>query len=197
SGGQRQRITVARTLLLRPRLVIADEPVSMVDASLRATILENLRTLHQEFGISFLYITHDLTTAYQMCQNIIILYRGSVAEIGSVDHVIKAPQHPYSQELIGAVPSPNPRRRWEVAQARPEAEDLPDTPHTGCKYANRCAYAMPICRQSAPPLYQTNPQRAVACYLYQESPVIASEETTRLFSAQQPVAAPAGDARAS
>src|SRR5258708_15626074 len=91
SGGQRQRVTIARALLLKPRLIIADEPVSMVDASLRATILENLRTLNQEFGISFLYITHDLTTAYQMCHNIIVLYRGSVAEIGDVDHVIKEP----------------------------------------------------------------------------------------------------------
>src|SRR5947209_7088881 len=89
SGGQRQRVTVARALLLKPRLIVADEPVSMVDASLRASILENLRTLHQDFGISFVYITHDLTTAYQVSDNIIVLYRGSVAETGDVEQIIK------------------------------------------------------------------------------------------------------------
>src|SRR5262247_1197556 len=99
SGGQRQRVTIARALLLRPRLIIADEPVSMVDASLRATILESLRKLYQDYGISFLYITHDLTTAYQISRNIIVLYRGSVAEVGEVDRVIKQPKHPYSQLL--------------------------------------------------------------------------------------------------
>ena len=94
SGGQRQRIMVARALLLQPRLIIADEPVSMVDASLRATILESLRQLHLNFGISLLYITHDLTTAYQISQNILVMYRGEVAEAGDVDLVVKQPRHP-------------------------------------------------------------------------------------------------------
>ena len=107
SGGQRQRIMVARALLLRPRLIIADEPVSMVDASLRATILESLRKLHSDFGISILYITHDLTTAYQISDNIIVLYRGSVAEVGDVELVVKQPQHPYTQLLIASIPTPD------------------------------------------------------------------------------------------
>src|SRR5262249_42509687 len=111
SGGQRQRVTIARALLLRPRLIIADEPVSMVDASLRATILESLRKLYQDYGISFLYITHDLTTAYQISRNIIVLYRGSVAEVGEVDRVIKQPKHPYSQLLISSIPEPDVDRR--------------------------------------------------------------------------------------
>jgi len=119
SGGQRQRITVARALLLRPRLIIADEPVSMVDASLRTTILESLKTLHTEFGISFVYITHDLTTAYQICQNIIVLYRGEVAEVGDVELVIKSPQHPYSQLLISSIPEPVVDDRWDDDQAPP------------------------------------------------------------------------------
>ena len=108
SGGQRQRIMVARALLLRPRLIIADEPVSMVDASLRATILGSLRELNQEFGISLIYITHDLTTAYQISENIIVLYRGSVAEAGDVEQVVGDPQHPYTQLLVGSVPLPDP-----------------------------------------------------------------------------------------
>src|SRR3954451_24719936 len=96
SGGQRQRIMVARALLLKPRLIIADEPVSMVDASLRATILESLRRLNREFGIAILYITHDLTTAYHVSKDIMVLYRGELAEVGDVEHVIKDPQHPYT-----------------------------------------------------------------------------------------------------
>ena len=97
SGGQRQRIMVARALMLRPKIIMADEPVSMVDASLRATILDELRKINTEFGISLLYITHDLTTAYQVCDNIVILYQGTVAEAGSVERVIRDPKHPYTQ----------------------------------------------------------------------------------------------------
>jgi ABC-type oligopeptide transport system ATPase subunit len=112
SGGQRQRIMVARALLLNPRVILADEPVSMVDASLRATILESLVKLKRELGISFIYITHDLTTAYQVSQNIYILYRGSVAEVGSVEKVIKHPKHPYTRLLVSSIPLPDPDRHW-------------------------------------------------------------------------------------
>ena len=108
SGGQRQRIMVARALLLRPRLIIADEPVSMVDASLRATILDSLLTLNREFGISLIYITHDLTTAYQISEDIIVLYRGSVAEAGDVELVVpepRAPLHPAAGRLDPAARS--------------------------------------------------------------------------------------------
>src|SRR5215212_7266300 len=108
SGGQRQRVMVARSLLIRPRLIIADEPVSMVDASLRATILGSLRALNEEFGISLLYITHDLTTAYQISRNIVVLYRGGVAEVGDVEHVVKDPQHPYTRLLVGSIPLADP-----------------------------------------------------------------------------------------
>ena len=94
SGGQRQRVMVARAMLLRPRLIVADEPVSMVDASLRATILESIRSMKQELGISVVYITHDLTTAYQIADNILVMYKGSVVEAGSVEQVIRDPKHP-------------------------------------------------------------------------------------------------------
>src|SRR5918997_5684980 len=124
SGGQRQRIMVARALLVQPRLIIADEPVSMVDASLRATILESLRQLHLRFGISILYITHDLTTAYQIGHNIIVMYRGELAEVGEVDLVVKEPRHPYTQLLIQSIPKADPTRPWT---RREKAED-PSTP---------------------------------------------------------------------
>ena len=166
SGGQRQRIMVARALLAKPRLIIADEPVSMVDASLRATILGSLRTLNQEFGISLVYITHDLTTAYQISQNIIVLYGGSVAEAGDVELVVRSPKHPYTQLLIGSIPSPNPRHRWParppVADARSHA-----TRQLSCRFAARCPAAMPQCWEQAPPLFQPDEHRVVACYLHE------------------------------
>src|SRR5215471_206516 len=112
SGGQRQRIGVARALLCQPRIIIADEPVSMVDASLRATILASLQVLNRDLGISIIYITHDLTTAYQICENIVVLYLGNVAEVGTVDRVIRTPSHPYTQLLVSSIPIPDRRRRW-------------------------------------------------------------------------------------
>lgn len=111
SGGQRQRIMIARALLLRPKVIIADEPVSMVDASLRVSILKNLLQLKEEFGISIIYITHDLTTAYQISDSIIVLYRGEVVEEGGVE-LVNDPQHPYTKLLISSIPIPDPNRPW-------------------------------------------------------------------------------------
>ncbi len=112
SGGQKQRLMVARALLCRPKVVMADEPVSMVDASLRATILSSLRKLNQDFGISIVYITHDLTTAYQISENIIIMYSGAVVEAGVVEQVIRAPKHPYTQLLVSSIPVPSKKKLW-------------------------------------------------------------------------------------
>ena len=100
SGGQRQRLMVARALLLRPKLLIADEPVSMIDASLRAIVLSSLRTLNTDLGIAILYITHDLTTAYHVANAIIVLYRGTIVEAGDAESVIQNPQHPYTRLLV-------------------------------------------------------------------------------------------------
>jgi len=181
SGGQRQRITVARALLLRPRLIIADEPVSMVDASLRATILENLRTLHAQFGISFVYITHDLTTAYQICDNIIVLYRGAVAEVGDVRLVIKEPRHPYSKLLISSIPEPNVNERWDDDNAPPARTEAGNRSSHGCLFVDRCPSAMPMCSDVAPPLYHLDELRAAACYLYEGAPVLAGEDMSRVL----------------
>jgi ABC-type oligopeptide transport system ATPase subunit len=112
SGGQRQRTMVARTLLLRPKVIIADEPVSMVDASLRVTVLGNLLQLKQDFGISLIYITHDLATAYQISDRIIVLHQGRVVEAGDPEQVVKHPQHPYTRLLIGSIPLPDPNHPW-------------------------------------------------------------------------------------
>ena len=112
SGGQRQRTMVARTLLLRPKVIVADEPVSMVDASLRVTVLGNLLQLKRDYGISLIYITHDLATAYQISDRIIVLHRGEVVESGDPEQVVKHPEHTYTKLLISSIPLPDPARPW-------------------------------------------------------------------------------------
>lgn len=172
SGGQRQRVMVARALMIRPRLIIADEPVSMVDASLRATILGSLRQLNEEFGISLIYITHDLTTAYQISQDIVVLYRGSVAEAGDVELVVKEPKHPYTQLLVGSIPLPNPNHPWLGEEPPSQVAQSADSLIHGCKFASRCPHAMAECVETIPPLFQTDPRRAAACFLHRDSPAI-------------------------
>jgi len=171
SGGQRQRVTVARALLMRPKFIIADEPVSMVDASLRATILESLTKLNRELHIPILYITHDLTTAYHVCDDITILYQGSMVESGGVEQVIKDPKHPYTQLLVDSIPWPDPNRRWGEGQLA-----VVDRESTGadnqCKFAPRCPLVIPVCRERRPPLFQVDNGHAVACYLYKDKPVV-------------------------
>ncbi len=179
SGGQRQRINVARALLLRPRLLIADEPVSMVDASLRANILETLRSLQKNYGVSIVYITHDLTTAYHIAKSIVVLYRGAVMEAGDVDTVIKRPQHPYTQLLIDSIPWPDLSRRWGETDIKArEAEHQEIT--TGCKFYPRCPFAMEKCTV-APPLFQLGTHQAASCYLQDQHPTIPSEHLWKLL----------------
>jgi oligopeptide/dipeptide ABC transporter ATP-binding protein len=174
SGGQRQRIMVARAMLVKPRLIIADEPVSMVDASLRATILEVLRDLKERFGISLIYITHDLTTAYQISDNMLVLYRGSVVEAGDVVHLVKDPQHPYTQLLVGSIPQPDPGHPWQRDVVAKEATDAlqPLGEHPGCAFADRCPSVMDRCLKLPPPLFQTQERRATACFLYDRAPTL-------------------------
>jgi len=113
SGGQRQRIMVARALSLEPKIIIADEPVSMVDASLRATILESIYNFKNNQKISVLYITHDLTTAHQLCDDIMILYKGNMVEAGPIDSVVRKPAHAYTKHLVGSIPFPDPKMKWK------------------------------------------------------------------------------------
>jgi oligopeptide/dipeptide ABC transporter ATP-binding protein len=183
SGGQRQRVMVARALLIQPRLIIADEPVSMVDASLRATILESLRQLHLRFGISMLYITHDLTTAYQISNNIIVLYRGEIAEVGDVDLVVKNPLHPYTQLLINSIPAADTNHPWQTEAVPDDAVKRATPSLNQCKFADRCPHVMDICRTSTPPLYRTDDRRAAACFLYKDKPALAAADLDQLMTA--------------
>jgi peptide/nickel transport system ATP-binding protein len=179
SGGQRQRINVARALVLRPRLLVADEPVSMVDASLRASILETLRGLQRNYGVSIIYITHDLTTAYHIAKSIIVLYRGVVMEAGDVDAIIKNPQHPYTRLLIDSIPWPDINRHWGETEIKAKESELTDQ-SGGCKFRARCPFAFWPCEQPTP-LFRLNEHQAAACYLYEKNPQIESERLTELL----------------
>ena len=180
SGGQRQRINVARALVLKPRLLVADEPVSMVDASLRASILETLRGLQRDHGVSIIYITHDLTTAYHISKSIIVLYRGSVMEAGDTDTVITRPQHPYTRLLIDSIPWPDINRRWGETEIRALESDASD--HApGCRFLSRCPFAMDKCRET-PPLFRLGEHQAVSCYLHEKYPQIAPERLYELLT---------------
>ena len=186
SGGQRQRIMVARALLLRPKLIVADEPVSMVDASLRATILSSLRSLHEELGISIVYITHDLATAYQISHNILVMYRAGVVEAGAVEGIVTKPEHPYTQLLIGSIPRVSTERNWGSTTETAVAGAIPPG---GCSFMDRCPLAVAECGEAVPPLFQTAPVRAVACYRYKAAPELAAADLgTVLVGMHQPAA---------
>ena len=138
----------------------------MVDASLRATILDSIRRLNRETGISVIYITHDLTTALQISDNILVMYRGSVVESGAVERVILEPKHPYTQLLIESIPQPNPDNKWGDEPPSARFEDF-DTMF-GCKFADRCPHVMEICNDEQPPAYRLEQHRQAQCYLYRD-----------------------------
>ncbi len=176
SGGQRQRIMMARAYMIKPRLIVADEPVSMVDASLRASILDAMLRLRDDHNISFLYITHDLSTAYQIGDQIYMLYQGTTAERGAAMDVIDAPQHPYVQLLIDSVPVPDPTDKWDVDISLPSEEEMRTAASKGCRYYPRCPHRMDKCLEVQPPLFKMDkPKHEAACYLYEENEVAPIE----------------------
>jgi peptide/nickel transport system ATP-binding protein len=176
SGGQRQRMMVARAYLLKPSLIVADEPVSMVDASLRAMILDIMLKLREQQNISFLYITHDLSTAYQVCDDIYVLYQGSIAEKGDTVRVIENPKHPYVKMLIESIPVPDPNQKWDTDVSLPSEEELRSQVDTGCRFYPRCPYRMDRCLIKQPPLFQIDSgAHQASCYLY--DPAVPSTES--------------------
>lgn len=183
SGGQRQRIAVARALVLKPKLLLADEPVSMVDASLRATLLKQIRDLNTELNIPILYITHDLTTAYHVSDYIMVMYKGNVMEAGDVEKVITAPKNPYTQLLVNSIPWPDPNLKWGAAVEAPKAKFTGE--NHGCRFANRCPHVFEKCTKAPPPLYMNNPDQASACYLYESAAVLEQGDLQSLFKNMQ------------
>jgi peptide/nickel transport system ATP-binding protein len=166
SGGQLQRISIARALLTNPKLLIADEPVSMVDASLRMSIVNLFKTLRDEFGISVLYITHDLATAYYVCDRIAIMFRGNIVEMGSVEQVLTEPKHPYTRLLRDSIPEADPQKRWKDRVNLSELEHE-EYMRKGCKFAGRCPLVMDVCKTEIPPHFNVNGVQ-VKCHKYNE-----------------------------
>jgi len=164
SGGERQRFMLARIYLIKPRLLIADEPVSMLDASLRAMFLDHLKEF-KRLGISSLYITHDLNTANYIADRIII-YAGRVVEKGPTELVIKQPLHPYTKDLISAIPVPNPKKRWKEKIEINKMKLSERINQEGCYYFNRCKYRMQKCEKNLPPIFEVG-GREVSCFLYE------------------------------
>ncbi len=169
SGGERQRLMLVLSLLIKPRLLIADEPVSMIDASLRAIFLENLLELKNTLGISCLYITHDLITANYVADEIIVLCHGKIVEVGNATKVIKEPLHPYTKLLVDSMLLPDPRAGRTIEAASIDVRRLSELkPEKGCIFRYRCPHAMKICAENDPDLIEVGDGRRVACYLYVE-----------------------------
>ena len=164
SGGQRQRVVLARALALKPKVIIADEPVSMLDVSIRIEMLELMRQLQEKHKISFIYITHDLATARYFGQDIGILYRGKIVEMGPIDRVLLSPRHPYTQALIDAISDPDPENRHLEKRIRIK-EPPEEGVSGGCRFRSRCPYAMEKCVKE-PDLEGTEDGRHLAaCYV--------------------------------
>jgi peptide/nickel transport system ATP-binding protein len=164
SGGQRQRVAAARAFILDPEFIVADEPVSMLDVSTRAEILNLMIALVEKYSASFLYITHDLALARHICDRIAIMYLGKIMEQGSVEDVIYDPLHPYTKALISAVPVPDPTsQRIEVVITGeiPSPINIP----SGCRFHTRCPYVMDICRSKEPQYIEIKSKHYVACHL--------------------------------
>ena len=169
SGGQRQRVAIARALILQPRLVVADEPTSMLDVSIRISIMELMSHLAKELGVAYLYITHDLAVARYMCDRIAVMYLGKVVEIGETEQLLSNPLHPYTQALLSAVPVPDPalpppevRIKGGIGKAVNPAPE--------CRFVDRCPQAADVCRATPhPPLEDKGDRRLVSCHLVEPS----------------------------
>jgi peptide/nickel transport system ATP-binding protein len=162
SGGQRQRIGIARALAVEPRFIVADEPVSALDVSIQAQVINLLSDLRERFGLTMLFISHDLDVVEYLCDRIVVLYLGKVMEVAPADALYRAPQHPYTEALLDASPRPDPeaRRARRLLQG-----DIPSPvdPPSGCVFRTRCPYAVDACATTVPPLREVAPARFKAC----------------------------------
>ena len=167
SGGQLQRVSIARSLLNEPALLIADEPVSMVDASIRMSIMNLFRELVDRLGLGVVYITHDLATAYYVCDRIAIMFRGNIVDTGNVENVLMDPKHPYVKLLRDCIPDTDLAKRWTTKIQLSES-DTEEYLRVGCKFAGRCPQVMDICRREMPLDIDINGEQ-VKCHLFQKA----------------------------
>ena len=165
SGGQRQRVSIARSLVLKPKLILADEPVSMLDVSVRAEILELMKNLKDRLRLSYLYITHDLSTARYIGDEIGIMYAGKIVEAGPIEQVLSNPLHPYTQALLDAISEPMAQNLDKEKVIRIKQAVTGEIPQTGCRFIHRCLYSMDICK-SEPLLAGEEDNHYVSCFIY-------------------------------
>jgi oligopeptide/dipeptide ABC transporter ATP-binding protein len=162
SGGELQRVSIARALIPRPNIIVADEPVSMIDASLRMNVINLFLTLKQEYETSFLYITHDLATAYYISDCIAVMYRGCIVEFGDAQAVLTDPQHPYTRLLLESIPLTN--RKWDEEKIALSGIETEEYQFEGCKFCNRCPIAEDICNHQGPDAVRKEDGRDVYCH---------------------------------